>query len=243
MSDSTPILQAHNLTREIETESGRLTTVDDFTFDFERGRIYTILGPSGAGKSSLLRLLNRLDEPTSGRILFDGDDQKGISPCCLRKSIGYLFQTPHLFPETVADNLRFANDKIESDAIDELLALASIKPEIRDKKVDGLSVGERQRVTLARLLATDPKVILLDEPTSALDPTFTEQIEKAIRNTVAERGITALMVSHNPEQAVRMNGDGLLLVSGKLIEHGPVRELVENPQTEDGRKYRDRELS
>ncbi len=243
MNDAAPILQTRNLTREIAIESGRLTTVDDFTFDFERGKIYTILGPSGAGKSSLLRLLNRLDEPTSGQILLNGDDQKNISPCCLRKSIGYLFQIPHLFPETVADNVRFANAEIGSGEIDDLLALASIKPEMRDKKVDGLSVGEKQRVTLARLLATDPKVILLDEPTSALDPTFTEQIENAIRTIIAERGVTAIMVSHNPQQAVRMNGAGLLLVAGKLIEHGPVRELVENPQTEDGRKYRDRELS
>jgi putative ABC transport system ATP-binding protein len=114
---------------------------------------------------------------------------------------------------------------------------------LKDQRDDKLSGGEKQRVALARLLATEPGVILLDEPTSALDPTYTEMIEKVIKKIVAEKDLTAIMVSHSPDQAVRMNGVGLLLAEGRLVEHGPIRDMVENPQTDLGRRYRDKELT
>jgi putative ABC transport system ATP-binding protein len=238
-----PTLQAQHLTRVVGAPNRNKTTVDDFSYSFESGKIYTILGPSGAGKTSLLRLLNRLDEPTGGEVVFEGKDYRSYEPCKLRSRIGYLFQVPHLFPGTVVDNLRFARPDLDQARIEKLLKQVSIRPEMADQRSDSLSVGEKQRVALARLLSTDPSVVLLDEPTAALDPTYTSMIEKVIKQIAQEQELAIVMVSHEPQQAVRMGGDGLLLVEGRLVEHGPAGDLVERPSTEPGKRYRDRELS
>lgn len=243
MSDNGAIIEVSHLSREVQIEGSPKAIVNDVSFEFKQGGVYTILGPSGAGKSSFLRLINRLDEPTSGNVKFEGKDYREYSPILLRQRVGYLFQTPIMFPGTVRENLLFANDKLDEAGIDQMLATASVKNGLRDQRDDKLSGGEKQRVALARLLATEPSVILLDEPTSALDPTLTQMVEQVIQKIAREKGLTVIMVSHSPEQAVRMNGEGLLLVEGRLLEHGPVRELVENPQTEQGRRYRDKELS
>ena len=243
MSANGTIIEVSHLSREVPAESSKKTIVDDISFEFREGGVYTILGPSGAGKSSFLRLINRLDEPTSGEVRFEGKNYREYSPTLLRQRVGYLFQTPIMFPGTVRENLLFANDKLDDDGINELLAAASVKSGMSEQRDDKLSGGEKQRVALARLLATEPKVILLDEPTSALDPTLTEMVEQVIKKVAAEKGLTVIMVSHNPEQAVRMNGEGLLLVEGRLVEHGPIKDMVENPQTDLGRRYRDKELT
>ena len=175
--------------------------------------------------------------------MFEGKDYREYAPCLLRQRIGYLFQTPVMFPGTVAENILFANSNLDNAGVDQLLQTASVKLGMKEQREDKLSGGEKQRVALARLLATEPSVILLDEPTSALDPTLTEMIEKVIKKIAAEQDLTVIMVSHDPQQAVRMNGVGLLLVEGRLIEHGPIKELVENPQTDLGRRYRDKELT
>ncbi len=243
MSLNDSIVATSHLSREVIVEGAPRAIVNDVSFEFQRGGIYTILGPSGAGKSSFLRLINRLDEPTSGEISFDGKDYREYAPTLLRQRVGYLFQTPIMFPGTVKDNILFANDRLDEARVDQILATASVKTGLKDQRDDKLSGGEKQRVALARLLATEPNVMLLDEPTSALDPTYTEMIEKDIKKIVAEKGLTVIMVSHNPNQAVRMNGVGMLLVEGRLVEHGPIREMVENPKTDLGRRYRDRELT
>lgn len=243
MNDNNIILSVSHLTRKVTVEGSTKAIVNEISFEFKRGGIYTILGPSGAGKSSFLRLINRLDEPTSGEIVFDGKDYREYAPTVLRQQVGYLFQTPIMFPGTVKDNILYAQGRLDEARVDQLLAAASVKPGMKDQRDDKLSGGEKQRVALARLLATEPSVVLLDEPTSALDPTYTEMIEKVIRKIVAEQGLTAIMVSHSPDQAVRMNGVGLLLVEGRLVESGPTKELVENPRTDLGRRYRDKELT
>jgi putative ABC transport system ATP-binding protein len=243
VSTDTPILESRNLVRRVKIESGDRTVVDDFTFAFLPGRIYSIMGPSGAGKSSTLRLLNRLDEPSSGEVLFEGQDYRTMAPCTLRRRIGYLFQIPYLFPGTVKSNLLYANGDLDDTRIGELLETASFDPTRREEPAANLSVGEKQRVALSRLLATDPHVILLDEPTAALDPAHTANIEAAVRQIAADRKRTVIMVSHDPAQAVRMGGHGLLMVAGRLEEHGPVDRLVHEPQTAAGRRYRDKELT
>ena len=243
MTDHSAIVSVSHLTREVTIGETAKAIVDDISFDFRKGGVYTILGPSGAGKSSFLRLINRLNEPTSGEVTFEGKDYREISPTLLRRRVGYLFQTPIMFPGTVKDNILFANDKLDNAGLGKLLESASVPRSLVNQSDDKLSGGEKQRVALARLLATDPSVILLDEPTSALDPTYTGMIENVIKKIVAETGVTAIMVSHDPNQAVRMNGTGLLLVAGKLVEQGPTRDLVENPKTDLGRRYRDRELT
>jgi len=242
VNNARAILETRRLGRTISRSESDQAVVDDFTFSFETSKVYSVLGPSGAGKSSLLRLLNRLDEPTSGEVVFDGQNYREIDPCTLRRQIGYLFQVPYMFTGTIGDNLRLADPELTDEQIEDQLqtvSLASLKP---NHDVANLSVGEKQRVALARLLATNPKVVLLDEPTAALDPTHTENIEALIKHIAEEHQLAVIFVSHDPNQARRLGGEGLLLVAGRLVEHGPVVQLVDNPQTEIGQRYRNREL-
>lgn len=218
------------------------TILDSFSFSFKRGRIYTIIGPSGAGKSSLLRLLNRLDEPTDGEILFGGKNTREYSPCPLRRLIGYLFQTPYLFPKTVRDNFLYADSKLPSEVVERLAEQVQIPSSMIDRGVETLSIGEKQRVALARLLATDPEVVLLDEPTSALDPSYTESIEKLVKDIISRRTLTVIMVTHHPEQALRMGGETILMVAGRLVESGPCEKVITDPQSEAGRLYKAKQL-
>lgn len=232
------ILETQNLSRVVNQKS----IIDDFTFAFENHKIYNILGPSGSGKSSLLRLLNRLDEPTNGKIFYNGKDHCEYKPAELRTSIGYLFQTTYLFPGTVKFNLKYANQGLTDDDMLALLAQVHLGEDFLEDDTDNLSVGEQQRVALARLLALKPDVLLLDEPTAALDPTATEAIEQMIKEIVKQQKYTVIFVTHNPDQAVRMGGQGLLLVKGKLAEVGPAEQIVNTPQTEMGRQYKEKKL-
>ena len=236
-------LLLRNLSRAVSANGKTKTIVDNISYTFECGDVYTIVGPSGAGKSSLLRLLNRLDEPTGGEVLFDGADYRTFTTGTLRRRIGYLFQTPYMFPETISDNLRYAVADISDDRIRFILSQVGMKDTPLDESVDNLSGGEKQRVALARLMATDPSVLLLDEPTSSLDPTATREIENLIRKIAAQRCFTVILVTHEPQQALRMGGQTLLLVKGKLIESGPTEQVLNNPTSDEGRRYRDKELS
>jgi putative ABC transport system ATP-binding protein len=238
MSDNNIIFELRNVHRRIADK----TIIEDFSASFRKGRIYTIIGPSGAGKSSLLRLMNRLDDPDSGSILFHGNDVSEMSSCRLRCKIGFLFQTPYMFPGTVRDNFFYAECVRTEETARHLIELVQLEPEYIDADAESLSVGQKQRVALGRLLATNPEVVLLDEPTSALDPTITEAVEGTIRNIVESTGLTVIMVTHNPDQALRMTGETLLVVKGRLVESGPCEEVINSPRTELGQKYRARQL-
>ncbi len=237
-----PVIEAVHLTRTVGSEGDSRTIVDDFTCAFSRGLLTTIIGPSGAGKSSLLRLFNRLDEPTSGQVLFDGRDSSQYDPCQLRRRVGYLLQTPYMFPGTVGDNILFAENSLSESDVRHLADQAQIPRAMIDQDSSTLSVGEKQRVALARLLATDPEVILLDEPTAALDPSHTESIERLITELMSMGGRTVIMVTHNPRQALRMGGQTVLMVHGRLAEAGPCEQVVGSPQTESGRLFKEKRL-
>ena len=231
------ILELCNLTRRVGDGTPARAIVDNFSYSFGFGRLYSIIGPSGAGKSSLLRLLNRLDECTDGSVKFKGSDTREFAPCELRQRLGYLFQTPHLFDRTVRDNIVYAQPHLSESKINRLIQQVQLPSGIVDAPVDNLSVGERQRVALARLLATQPEVALLDEPTAALDPANTEAIERLISSVVTDHGVTVVMVSHSRQQVVRLGGEAILMVDGQLIEHGDAVGLVKNPGTPQGRRY------
>ncbi len=238
MSCNKTILELKNICRKLP----EINIINDISFIFKTGNIYSIIGPSGAGKSSLLRLINRLDEPTGGNIFFDGNDYTQYQPCELRKRIGYLFQTPYLFEGSVKNNIRYGNQSISDEKIKELAEQTQISEKLLNSDSAKLSVGEKQRVALARMLALNPEVILLDEPTSALDPANTATIEKLIKQIAERCEATFLFVSHNPEQALRMGGQALLLVYGQLIEYGPAEQIINNPQSDAGKLYQRKEL-
>ena len=166
-----------------------------------------MLGPSGAGKSTLLRLLNRLADPDAGRVTFKGQDVRDFDPQALRREVCLVPQLPALVEGTVADNLRFAisfGGPAEADPV-KLLPLAGLDPDFADRDASQLSVGEQQRVMLARALALEPKVMLLDEPTSALDEGSKDVVEKALSTLRERSGISLILVTHDRAQAERLS--------------------------------------
>ncbi len=217
--------------------------LEDISYTFYPKNIYTILGPSGSGKSSLLRLLNRLDESSSGEIIFDGQTIDSYVVCELRKKIGYLFQTPYLFEKTVKDNFLFADNTVSNSQMLELLAQVHLSQKMLESSVEKLSVGEKQRVAFARMLLTKPKILLLDEPTSALDPSITEAFEQFIQKITIKENLTTIIVTHSPEQAMRFDQTGILIADGKIAESSDIKSLLENPQSDAGKRYKARELS
>lgn len=236
------ILRTTNLSREIVKNGRTIKTVDDVSFEFKKGSIYNVVGPSGAGKSSYLRLLNRLDEPTGGEVHFRGKPISEYNPTELRRKIALLFQTPYLFEGTVLDNLNFCCSEKNLDTPEYHLERVGLDDRFKDIDVDELSVGEKQRVAIARSLLLQPEILLLDEPTSALDPSNAQKIEQLILQLAGDLNLTVIIVTHNPDQARRLEGITLLLVSGRLVEHGKTRDVLTSPQTEPGRKYINKEL-
>ncbi len=236
------ILEARNVTRQIVTNGRVKNTVEDFTYAFKQGDVYNIIGPSGAGKTSFLRLLNRLDDPSEGEILYQNKPLVSYPPTEIRKNLSLIFQEPYLFPGTVGSNMEYCKADCTDDEIELLLEQVGLDSQFTGKDVSELSVGEKQRVAIARSLILKPTILLLDEPTAALDPTSSQTIELLILSLIKEFCLTAIMITHNPEQAKRMGGKTLLMVSGRLIEDGDTSELLTNPKTEQGQKYIRREL-
>lgn len=219
------ILRAENLGRTIPDK----ILIEDANFELQRGEVVAIAGPSGSGKSSLLRLLNRLDEPTSGTVFVEGTDYRNLEPRELRRKLGMVTQRPYLFPGTVADNLRFGPAQrgvnLPQSAIEELLNQVGLKDYV-ERNVANLSGGEAQRVSVARTLANRPLVLLLDEPTSALDEAAKLEVESSLRNVVRDHGLTCMMVTHDWAQASRLAERALLIESGRIVRAGPVAEVL-----------------
>jgi ABC-type sulfate/molybdate transport systems ATPase subunit len=219
------LLSAQHLSRTVQ---GR-ALVDDVSFDLRAGEVLALVGPSGAGKSSLLRLLDRLDEPTSGTVLVEGRDYRELPPRELRRRVGMIMQLPALFPGTVADNLRFGprqrGAELADAAVEALLADVGL-PGFGARDAARLSGGEAQRVAIARAVANEPAVLLLDEPTSALDEGAKRDVERLIARVVASRRLTCVVITHDLAQAARVAARVLVLRAGRVERAGPVKEIL-----------------
>ena len=224
-SGQSPVLRAEALGRTV----GEKVLVADASFDVRKGETLAIVGPSGSGKSSLLRLLNRLDEPTSGTVYLNEVDYRQIAPRELRRRVGIVTQRAYLFPGTIAENLRFGprqrGDELDDPRVEELLSgvgLAGYGP----RDVANLSGGEAQRVSFARALANSPEVFLLDEPTSALDEDSKHGVEALVEQIGREQGIPCVLVTHDLNQAARLAHRVLLLESGRITRNGTAEEVL-----------------
>ena len=223
--NSDPILRTENLGRVVNEK----ILVDDVTFEVQTGEVLAIVGPSGAGKSSLLRLLNRLDEPTSGTVYVEGMDYRQIAPRELRRKLGMVNQRPFLFPGTVEQNLQFGplqrGESLSKDSVEQLLGQVGLRG-YASRNVANLSGGEAQRVSVARTLANSPLVLLLDEPTSALDETSKREVESTVQTIVRDQGLTCVLVTHDTAQAARLAERALVLESGRVARNGPTNEVL-----------------
>ncbi|MFI2204337.1 betaine/proline/choline family ABC transporter ATP-binding protein [Streptomyces sp. NPDC020192] len=201
------------------------TAVDDLSFEVAEGELVTLVGPSGCGKTTTMMMVNRLIEPTCGRILVEGEDVAGVDPVRLRRRIGYVIQQVGLFPHrTVLDNtatvpalLGWKRAKARARAA-ELLDLVGLDPTTYGPRYpEQLSGGQRQRVGVARALAADPPVLLMDEPFGAVDPVVREQLQDEFLRMQAAVRKTVLLVTHDIEEAVRL-GDRIAVYGQGRIE-------------------------
>ncbi|MFG3499208.1 ABC transporter ATP-binding protein [Streptomyces sp. NPDC047928] len=203
------------------------TAVDDLSFEVAEGELVTLVGPSGCGKTTTMKMVNRLIEPTSGRILLDGEDIARLDPVALRRRIGYVIQQVGLFPHrTVLENtatvphlLGVKRARAHARAA-ELLDLVGLDPAVfGDRYPEQLSGGQRQRVGVARALAADPPVLLMDEPFGAVDPVVRERLQSEFLALQSQMRKTVLLVTHDIEEAVRL-GDRIAVYG-----HGRIEQL------------------
>jgi len=219
------VLTTVHLTRDV----GSLKIVDDVSVEVRPGEVLAIVGPSGSGKSSLLRLLNRLDEPTSGTVFFQNMDYREIPPRELRRKVGMVTQRPFLFPGTVYENVSFGprqrGEEFSPPQAEELLKRVGLGG-YAARDVTNLSGGEAQRISLARALANSPIVLLLDEPTSSLDEESKAEVESLIRDIIRETHLTCIVVTHDTAQAARMATRLMRLEGGRVTGIGTVNEVL-----------------
>jgi putative ABC transport system ATP-binding protein len=187
-----------------------------------------VAGPSGSGKSTLLRLLNRLADPQRGEVRYRGADVRELDPLALRREVCLVPQLPALLEGTVAANVRFGAELAgRAPKLERVLSLAGLGPGYADRDAARLSVGERQRVMLARALALEPRVLLLDEPTSALDAETRGAVEQTLIELRERLQISIVLVTHDLAQARRLADWVVRLDAGRVVAEGPARELIE----------------
>ncbi len=201
--------------QDVSLEIDGATILDHVDLAIADGGITVLVGPSGAGKSTVLRLLDRLEVPTSGEVRFRGRPLADLDVLALRRRVGMVFQRPAPFPGTVRDNLHVADPDADEEALVAALHAARLDAGFLDRPADDLSGGEAQRMCLARTLVTQPEVLLMDEPTSALDPEARRSLERtAIR--LADEGRELVWVTHDLDQAQRLGGEIVVLVGGRI---------------------------
>jgi putative ABC transport system ATP-binding protein len=188
----------------------------------------SIVGPSGSGKSTLLRLLNRLADPDKGRVIYEGKDVCERDPLELRREVSLVPQLPALIDGTVHDNIAYG-PRLAGHSFDTrtCLELAGLDPAFEERDAAKLSVGEQQRVMLARALALDPRVLLLDEPTSALDQTARDAVESTLRGLRSRTSISIVVVTHDMEQARRLADFVVRIENGRVTAQGSTAEILD----------------
>ncbi|WP_327670780.1 MULTISPECIES: betaine/proline/choline family ABC transporter ATP-binding protein [unclassified Streptomyces] len=216
------------------------TAVDDLSFEVNEGELVTLVGPSGCGKTTTMKMVNRLIEPTAGRIFLDGDDISGVDPVQLRRRIGYVIQQVGLFPHrSVLDNtatvphlLGVKRAKARERAA-ELLDLVGLDPKVFGERYpEQLSGGQRQRVGVARALAADPPVLLMDEPFGAVDPVVREHLQNEFLRLQQTLGKTVLFVTHDIEEAVRLGDRIAVYGDGRIEQYDTPSAVLGTPATD-----------
>lgn len=242
---SEAIIKAINLCKTFETKEQNIAAVKNVSFEINKGEIFGIIGLSGAGKSTLVRTLNNLEVPTSGSVYVNGKELSQLSEKELRAerlNIGMIFQHFNLLMQkTVLDNVIFpltiagvSRKEAKIKAL-EMLEVVGLRDKAKAYPAQ-LSGGQKQRVAIARVLTTNPKIILSDESTSALDPQTTASILELLKKLSVERGITVVVITHEMAVVKKICDRVLVLENGEGVECDTVEELFRNPKTEAARR-------
>jgi phosphate transport system ATP-binding protein len=230
---------------------GSFKALENVSMEIAEREITALIGPSGCGKSTFLRCLNRMNDTipearVEGKILLDGEDifSPDLDVAVLRRRVGMVFQKPNPFPQSIFDNVAFGPRVLDldhstslSERVERSLKRAALWEDVKDQLREsalGLSLGQQQRLCIARVLAVEPEVILMDEPCSALDPIATTRIEELMHELASE--FTIVIVTHNMQQAARVSTKTGLFWLGKLVEFDDTKKIFTRPankQTED----------
>jgi osmoprotectant transport system ATP-binding protein len=214
--------------------------VDNVSLDIQEGEFIVFLGPSGCGKTTLLKMVNKLYETTSGTIEIDGEDIRKVQTEQLRRGIGYVIQQNGLFPHmTIESNiavvprlLKWQEDKIDK-RINELLEMVPLDPKVyRKRRPSQLSGGQQQRVGIARAMAADPKVLLMDEPFGAIDAITRTSLQDELHRIQRLLKKTILFVTHDVDEALRLADRIIIMQAGKVVQFATPYEIVTNPANE-----------
>ncbi|MCF8882807.1 ATP-binding cassette domain-containing protein [Erythrobacter sp. SN021] len=212
------LLQLCDLCKSYETTDA----VSGVSLAIARGEFVALVGASGSGKSTLLKTVNRLVEPTSGTVRFDGEPIANLPLAALRHRIGYVFQSIGLFPHmTVSENIaigpRLVGEKLAARRVEKLLELVDLDPAMATRMPDELSGGQRQRVGVARALANEPQVLLMDEPFGALDPVTRDALGNRVRALHEKLGLATVMVTHDMAEALLLADRVLVMEDGRIV--------------------------
>lgn len=247
------MMQAHIQINDLNVNYGNTThALKNISLEIPKNQITVVIGPSGCGKSTLLKSLNRFVElhkgaRISGRVLVDGENiyDPLMDITEIRKKIGLLAQQPFPLPMSIYDNVAYGlrihgmqKGKNLDDLVQHYLEMAGLWEEVKDRlhtPATGLSIGQRQRLCLARGLAVEPEILLGDEPTSALDPISAQHIEKRLLDL--KKQYTVVLVTHILRQAKRLADFVIFMYMGEVVEWGPAHEVFENPKEARTRAY------
>ena len=242
------IIAVDNLVKEYN--GGKVTALDHCSLNVKKGQVIAIIGPSGSGKSTMLRSLNLLEEPTSGKIYFNGIDltSKGVDIHKHRQKMGMVFQHFNLFPhKTVLENITMApvTLKTQTEAESRETAMKLLERvgllDQANEYPNMLSGGQKQRIAIVRALAMGPEVMLFDEPTSALDPEMVGEVLDVMKELAAE-GMTMIVVTHEMGFAREVADEIVFMSEGRIIERGIPKQIFDNPSNERTKNFIDKVL-
>ncbi len=233
---------------DLEVCYGSNRVLHNVDLTIHKGKVTAIIGPSGCGKTTMLRCLNRMNEITGGckvkgQILLDGEDILEMDPMFLRRKVGMVFQKPNPFPKSIRENILYGVKAIKLDVdhdetVRRCLEKAALWNELKNRLHESalaLSLGQQQRLCIARTLAINPEIILFDEPASSLDPVSTSTLESSILSMKGE--YTQVIVTHNMNEARKISDYVVFLYMGKLLEFGETQNVFNNPQKEETKQY------
>ena len=245
LTSSSPLIEVRDLRKVYPVPGGEVVALDKINLSIDRGQIYGIIGMSGAGKSTLIRCMNRLDTPTEGQILLDGQDilaMNGKQLMQMRRKVSMIFQQFNLLMQkTVARNVRYPMEiagvprKKADERVKELLKIVELEGKADAYPIQ-LSGGQRQRVAIARALASNPEVLLCDEATSALDPMTTQSILTLLQDINKRLGITVVLITHEMAVIRQICTRVAILDGGRIAEEGTVDDVFVHTRSAAGRR-------